>query len=600
MFISALLVLAAGAVRTEHASEGGAGGSLVQVDTSDSQQVAPAKVLPALLGLLAAGPSASGFAVDQRLVRPSLGPSPAGALAQPGASVAGAPGILEQLLAPAPARAGGLRMSNASSDALAPGEDAASKVRAEALRATSPSGLPATRRCVLAAMPLLGLTLAGSPDPASAAFGPAGGAVTSQPPLRLLDLDQLLDLTPEKLAQRVGSFSQDRMTTLLRQADEQFNDAQLAGLDALLLRLKATAQSMDSPDAEKAKALNSEILKLEERVVEARRGVALAKQLRQQENFEIRLKAQPAWVAYGAAALASVGSTLVAHPIDTLKTMQQAGVGSVDPDEGKGGVSKDYKHKDDDGRVKTEAPSMPVIPDIAALYKGLLPNIVKEAPSSALYLGIYEVVRAQLNGPGGPCAANPLLGYLAAGAVGELVGSVVRAPSEAAKTQIQSGVAANVQEAVQQAIIDPAGRQNTILAWQSSLLRDVPMGAIQIAIFELLKTFLIQAPDITFDTNSLQAEAAFGAIGGLVGALVTNPADVVTTRIITRMEEACSADASVTPIGPIETAREIYAEAGLAGFTNGATTRALYWAPAIGMFLGLYCSLRQTALDFPV
>ena len=47
-----------------------------------------------------------------------------------------------------------------------------------------------------------------------------------------------------------------------------------------------------------------------------------------------------------------MGSTLVAHPIDTLKTMQQAGVGSVDPDEGKGGVSKDYKHKDDDGRVR--------------------------------------------------------------------------------------------------------------------------------------------------------------------------------------------------------------------------------------------------------
>ena len=63
-----------------------------------------------------------------------------------------------------------------------------------------------------------------------------------------------------------------------------------------------------------------------------------------------------------------------------------------------------------------------------------------------------------------------------------------------------------VQEAVQQAVIDPAGRQNTIRAWQSSLLRDVPMGAIQIAIFELLKTFLIQSPDITFDTNSLQAE----------------------------------------------------------------------------------------------
>ena len=40
------------------------------------------------------------------------------------------------------------------------------------------------------------------------------------------------------------------------------------------------------------------------------------------------------------------------------------------------------------------------------------------------------------------------------------------------------------------------------------LLRDVPMGAMQIAIFEVLKSVLIQSPDVTFDTNSLQAEAA--------------------------------------------------------------------------------------------
>ena len=38
-------------------------------------------------------------------------------------------------------------------------------------------------------------------------------------------------------------------------------------------------------------------------------------------------------------------------------------------------------------------------------------DIVKEAPSSALYLGIYELVRGKLNGAGGLCAGNPPLGY---------------------------------------------------------------------------------------------------------------------------------------------------------------------------------------------
>ena len=72
-----------------------------------------------------------------------------------------------------------------------------------------------------------------------------------------------------------------------------------------------------------------------------------------------------------------------------------------------------------------------------------------------------------------------------------------------------------------------------MFAWTSSLFRDVPMGAIQIAIFEGLKTFILQSPDIVFDVNTLQSEALLGGLGGLIGAYLTTPTDVLTTRIIT-------------------------------------------------------------------
>ena len=84
-------------------------------------------------------------------------------------------------------------------------------------------------------------------------------------------------------------------------------------------------------------------------------------------------------------------------------------------------------------------------------------------------------------------------------------------------------------------LAQPDGRRNTVRAWASSLLRDVPMGAVQIAIFEVLKAYVIQRPDISFDTNTLQAEAAFGAIGGFIGAVITTPADVVTVRTNARI-----------------------------------------------------------------
>ena len=81
----------------------------------------------------------------------------------------------------------------------------------------------------------------------------------------------------------------------------------------------------------------------------------------------------------------------------------------------------------------------------------------------------------------------------------------------------------------------------------------------------------------------------------MVGALITTPADVVTTRIMTRQEVGTGADAAL--LGPIATAQEIFESEGPAGFARGAVSRGLYWTPAIGIFLSLYCTLRQVALN---
>ena len=136
-------------------------------------------------------------------------------------------------------------------------------------------------------------------------------------------------------------------------------------------------------------------------------------------------------------------------------------------------------------------------------------------------------------------------------------------------------------------------------AWSSSLWRDVPMGAVQIAVFELLKAYCVNSPAFGANVNTLPAEAAFGALGGLVGAILTTPADVVTTRIITASEQGQATGAAAEPAtaeaGPLEVAQAILRESGPSGFFVGIGTRGLYWAPAIGIFLSLYCSLRQMA-----
>ena len=357
-----------------------------------------------------------------------------------------------------------------------------------------------TRRSAAALIAALPAFLATS-QRADAAFGPAGGAVLSKPPLQQLDFEALINLSPEKLAQRVGAISGAGIDAYVEQIEKTFTQREREALDAVISRLEAERKLKPSPE------VDAELKRVEDQVLKAKRALTIAQQLRDRQRLEAKLAAQPQWIAYGCAGLASIGSTLITHPVDTYKTLQQTG-GGCDPtgcesppmpeDEAAAAaaVTAAGGAVEAQSAVETVAPTLTTLPPLADLYRGLIPNIVKEAPSSALYLGVYEICRGYLNGPGGLCANNLLLGYLLAGAAGELVGSVVRAPSEAAKTRVQSGAAGTVREAVEQVIFDDGGRRNTVRAWGSSLLRDVPMGAIQIAIFEVLKAYVIQAPDL--------------------------------------------------------------------------------------------------------
>ena len=64
--------------------------------------------------------------------------------------------------------------------------------------------------------------------------------------------------------------------------------------------------------------------------------------------------------------------------------------------------------------------------------------------------------------------------------------------------------------------------------------------------------------------------------------MLTTPADVITTRIMTQQE---ADDEGAEMAGPIEVGRDIWQQEGLAGFFKGTVSRGLYWAPAIGIFL---------------
>jgi len=239
----------------------------------------------------------------------------------------------------------------------------------------------------------------------------------------------------------------------------------------------------------------------------------------------------------------------------------------------------------------------------ANLYEGLTGNLFKEVPPSALYLGVYETVKYALVPKVAP--AYLLFVYLIAGAAGETVGSVVRAPAEAVKSLVQSKAKRNAIEAFDSVAFTTEGRANVVRAWSSSVFRDVPFGAIQLAAFEVIKASILNNPNIEFDSSTLYSEAIIGAFAGGLGAFLTNPADVLTTRIITQEITTITTDtdtdtaaSSSEPLGVIKMGQKIYQEEGLDAFFTGWTARVGYWAPAISIFLTCYCSVRQAGIRY--
>lgn len=467
-------------------------------------------------------------------------------------------------------------------------------------------------------------TLGGFPSAANAQFGPSSGATTTPVPNlnsiktmatkvspqdgETTDFD--IDLDGKKLKILIDS-------ALNVQRLEEFQGQ----LDDLITNLRDSITSLASSDdmEEEAPKYDSENNYIRtQREIERARNAAreeelikaqtLRLQVERQERNLLKLQSQPYWFNYFAAFVGATVSTLIMHPIDTIKTRKQVGLedeedsdipwqtqpsGGLKPQNEAGSVAVVEMTSTTATTAKGTTSIEAQLAYIASLYEGLTGNLFKEVPPSAVYLGVYETVKYALSPLVAP--AYLLWVYLVAGAAGETVGSIIRAPAEAVKSLVQSKTKANALEAAKSIFGTQEGRLNVVRAWSASIGRDVPFGAIQLAVFELIKSYILNNPNIEIDSSTLLSEAVIGAFAGGLGAFVTNPTDVITTRIITQDTSDEGGDA---PLGVIEMGKKIYAEEGPGAFFTGWTARVGYWAPAISIFLTCYCLVRRAGIEY--
>lgn len=438
-------------------------------------------------------------------------------------------------------------------------------------------------------------------QPAHAGFGPTGGATTS--PVPGVNRYEVQTLSNKKLKQLIETALEENSLNDFRSQ----LDAVIDGISNTLTNPLSGDDSSEEGSEDETEEYQQQKPKRSKQESDAYSNEQLefAKSLEEEiiarGKLLDKLEAQPKWFTFLAAFCGSVASTLVMHPVDTVKTRLQMQTSN-----------------------STEQQS-----PFEDLYEGLSSNIFKEGPPSALYLGVYEAVKsALLNGQLAPFWGSIMGGsptyllttYLIAGAAGEMIGSTVRAPAETVKSLVQTRVDYNTVDAVQSVFGDQEGRQRLRSAWSAIVCRDVPFGAIQLALFELIKLSILNNPNIDFDSGTLQAEALIGAFAGGFGAFVTNPVDVITTRIITQesitTEHGREGELADThnhdnhhglsnpqkqlqpSLGVFKMAKMIYEEEGIAAFFSGWQARVLYWAPAISIFLTCYCSVRQLGIKF--
>lgn len=218
------------------------------------------------------------------------------------------------------------------------------------------------------------------------------------------------------------------------------------------------------------------------------------------------------------------------------------------------------------------------------LYKGLSASLLRQATYSMTRFGVYGPVKDAIAGKGkAPSAFEKLASGMIAGAVGAIVGNpadltMVRMQADGKApahlrynyTSVGNGLARIVRE---------EGVLNLWRGSQPTIVRAMLVTAAQLGAYDQFKFMLLHQFKLFDDNLKLHIVASLGA--GFVAAVVTNPVDVVKTRLMNQGSAAAPAsnEAAVRYRGMLHCFSAIAKHEGLIGFYKGFTPNFLRLGP---------------------
>jgi solute carrier family 25 iron transporter 28/37 len=236
----------------------------------------------------------------------------------------------------------------------------------------------------------------------------------------------------------------------------------------------------------------------------------------------------------------------------------------------------------------------------------------------AVYFSVYEQSKSYIGADklGHHPARAAICGALAA-----LSHDLIMTPFDTIKQRMQLGHFPNMLSCFRSTIASE-GAKALYVSLPTTLLMNIPYGCIMVSVNESARKFLSPS-----GKNHSASTLVSGALAGAIAAILTNPLDVIKTRLqIQKFEPSsfyigsCIQNGSIScpsavinpPLRPNavggqstsapctsawQMSRQIFREQGMFGFTRGAFARVLVHSPSVAISWTAYESVKRVLIS---
>jgi len=269
-----------------------------------------------------------------------------------------------------------------------------------------------------------------------------------------------------------------------------------------------------------------------------------------------------------AGALAGAITNGILHPLDTVKTVRQA-----DPKNFPGTFRAMSRVLQQSGW--------------RGLYGGLGTAMVGAMPSSFVFFGTYEAMKARLTRLAGERSVEARAKiHMVSAACGNAASSLIFVPKELVKQRLQAARVAGVEASISSVVagvVKDNGVRGLYAAYTATICRNIPTTVLNFLLYEELKVQLARYRVSDEGSPVKYRSMVAGACSGACASAIMTPIDVCKTRLSTGRFPAS--------LGLRGSLARIAREEGIRGLYAGAQARILGAAlfSAVGLSTYDYC-----------